>query len=350
MSTTPGIKLTCTHDGCEKRTVARRLCRAHYQAAWKARALDQHETLPPREKKHDYQCPPKHKHADASTCFIQHQCRCAPCVTAHNAREANRRRQKAYGRFDTGLVDAGPVREHVLMLTEYGIGYKRIAELAGVGTTGVRSLIWGRQDPGPRYGEIPKRVAREKAKKILAVQAVVENLGARRAVPALGTHRRIQALVARGWSHSQIARRLDRQIGNFWKLMQSDRVGADTHRRIAELYEQLWNAEPPHATWHEKAAYALSLRYAQRRGWLPPLAWDDIDTDPTPERDVVDQGRASGEELLEDITFLLEAGEGPEQIAQIVGRKPGAIAKLAERHGERDIATIFGVLTKRTAA
>lgn len=350
MSTTPGIKLTCTQDGCEKRTVARRLCGTHYQAAWKAGELGQHQKLPPRPKKHDYQCPPDHKHAAASTCFIQHQCRCTPCVDAHNARERNRNRQKAYGRFDTGLVDAEPVRQHVLALIEFGIGYKRIAALAGVGITGVRSLVWGRQDPGPRYGEIPKRVAREKAEKILAVQPVIDNLGSRRSVPALGTHRRIRALVARGWSLSKVAGMLGIEIGNFWALLNRTHVGAGTHRRMAEIYETHWNVEPPHDTWHEKAAYTRALNYAKRRGWLPPLAWDDIDTDPEPERDVVHQGRVTGEELLEDVAFLLDGGESPEQVAQLVGRKAGTIAKLAERHGHRDIANKFGSLGKRVAA
>jgi hypothetical protein len=282
MATTPGTKLVCTHDGCTKRSVARRLCHAHYQAAWKGGELGQHEKLPPREKRYDHVCPDGHKHAAASTCFIQHQCRCTPCVDAHNARERNRVKQKAYGRFDTGLVDADPVREHILKLGEFGIGYKRVAQLAGVGVTGVRSLIWGRQDPGDRYGEIPKRVAREKAEKILAVPATIENLGARQSVPARGTHRRVQALVARGWSQSKIAVRLGMDRGNFGLMMRREFVGAGTHRRMAEIYEELWDQLPPHAEWREKIAYTRALEHARQRRWLPPLAWDDIDLDDEP--------------------------------------------------------------------
>ncbi|NLP82621.1 hypothetical protein HF576_02045 [Microbacterium sp. CFH 90308] len=304
MSTTPGIKLVCTHDGCEKRSVARRLCHAHYQAAWKAGELGQHVKLPPREKKNDHVCPDDHKHAAASTCFIQHQCRCTPCVEAHNARERNRSKQKAYGRFDTGLVDAGPVREHILKLGEFGIGYKRVAELAGVGTTGVRTLIWGRQDPGDRYGEIPKRVAREKAEKILAVQATIENLGARQSVPARATHRRVQALVARGWSLSKVARLLGWTVENFHTMMRRDMVGAATHREVAALYEELWDVAPPRETHRDKIAYTRSLNFAKQRRWLPPLAWDDIDTDEEPP--VPDEEGAVDEVAIE----LAIAGEG----------------------------------------
>lgn len=349
MSTTPGIKLTCTAEGCEKRSAARRLCAAHYQAAWKAGELDRHEKLPPRPRKRT-RCPADHKHADASTCFIQHQCRCTPCVEAHNARERNRGKQKAYGRFDTGLVDAEPVRAHVLALSEFGIGYKRVAELAGVGTTGVRTLIWGRQDPGPRYGEIPKRIAREKAEKILAVKAVVENLGAPQPISSVGAHRRVQALVARGWSLSKIAGRLDMQIANFWKVMKSERISAGLHRRVVVLYDELWDQIPAHDAWHDAAAYTRTLNYAKKNGYLPPLAWDDIDTDPEPDRDVITQGRATADEVLDDVEFLLDAGEAPIQVAALVGKKAGTLAKLAERNGRRELANVFGSLEKRVAA
>lgn len=342
-----GKPQVCTVADCTAKPTARRMCHKHYQAAWKAGDLDQHVKLPPRPKKRT-RCPKDHKHADASTCFIQHQCRCTPCVDAHNARERNRTKQKAYGRFDSGLVDATPVREHILALSEYGIGYRRVAELAGVGVTGVRTLVWGRQDPGPRFGEIPKRVTREKAEKILTVEAKVENLGARQPVPALGAHRRIQALVTRGWSLSKIARRLDMNISNFWKVVRSDRIGAGLHLRVAALYEELWDQTPPHDEWHDAAAYTRTLNYAKRKGWLPPLAWDDIDTDPQPE--IVKEGRATADEVLDDVAFLLDAGESPEQVAVIVGRKVGTLAKLAERNGRRDIANMFGSLERRVAA
>lgn len=345
MSTTPGIKIVCTHPGCTKRSVARRLCHAHYQAAWKAGELGRHVTLPPREKA-PTRCPEDHKHAAVSTCFIQHQCRCEPCVEAHNARERHRKKQKAYGRFDTGLVDADPVREHILALGEFGIGYKRVAELAGVGITCVRNVVWGRQDPGPRKGEIPKRIKRENAERILAVEASVANLGARQAVPARGTHRRVQALVARGWSLSKIARKLGWTVENFHALMQRDVVGAATHRAVADLYERLWDVEPPRATHRDKIAYTRALHFAAKRDWLPPLAWDDIDTDPAPAA-VEASEQTKGERVLEDVEWLLEAGESVEQITSTLGRTAGAISKLAERHGRIDLARPFYVAASR---
>lgn len=304
MSTTRGIKLTCTADGCTARSVARRLCRAHYQQAWKAGELGQHEKLPPRVKDPKI-CPPDHKHAGSLVCYNLHQCRCTQCSKHRMAHETRRRKDQAYGRYDTGLVDADPVRDHILKLGEFGIGYKRVAELAGVGTTAVRTLIWGRQDPGPRHGEIPKRIARDKAEKILAVQATIDNLGARKPIPSRGAHRRVQALVARGWSLSKIADRIGMTGSNMSSFMQRPMIGAGSHRAIAEVYEELWDQLPPRDEWRDKIAYARSVAFARQRRWLPPLAWDDIDLDDEPP---VPDDEGDVDEVAVDLAI---AGEGP---------------------------------------
>jgi AraC-like DNA-binding protein len=342
-----GKPQTCTHQCCTRKPVARRLCNAHYQAAWKAGELTAHAKLPPREKKHDYVCPDDHRHAARSTCFIQHQCRCTPCVEAHNARERNRKKQKAYGRFDTGLVDVAPVREHVLRLGEFGIGYKRVAQLAGFkSSTPVRTIIWGRQDPGPRFGEMQKRVKRETAEKILAIQPVIENLAPGQKVPAAGAHRRIQALVVAGWSMSRIAQRLGVSPANFSALMRRDMVLVSTWVAARDLFAELWDQEPPRAEWRDKIAFSRARHYGESRGWLPALAWDDIDNDPAPATTEVSE-QTKAEQFLEDVEWLLEAGEPAEQVAASLGRSVDAIAKLAERNDRLDLARPFYVAAQR---
>lgn len=273
--------LVCTVDGCDRRSVARRLCPAHYQQAWHAGEIGKHEKLPSRV--HDPKiCPPDHKHGTSGTCYVHHQCRCEGCSKARSAHDLARRKLQAYGRYDTGLVDAEPVREHILALSEFGIGYKRIATVSGVGVTAVRNLVWGRQDPGPRKGELQKRVKRETAEAILSVQFDVSNLADGGKLSAQGTHRRLQALIARGWSMSKLSTRLGIGVGNFSSLMQREQVFARTHRQVAELFEELWDQLPPREEWRDKIAYSRSVAYAKARRWLPPLAWDDIDTDPEP--------------------------------------------------------------------
>lgn len=303
MSTTPGIKLTCTHTGCDERTVARRLCRAHYQEAWKAGDLGAHEKLPPRVKDPKI-CPPEHKHAGSLVCYNLHQCRCRPCSEHRMKAEERRRKDKAYGRYDSGLVDVEPVREHLLMLGEFGLGYKRVATLAGLGTTSVRNILWGRQDPGPRKGEMLKRVKRETAQKILAVKPDIELLAAGQSIPSRGTHRRVQALVTRGWSQSKIAERIGMDRGNFGLMMKRPQVSVRVHRAVAAVFDELWDQLPPRDAWRDSIAYSRTLRYARERRWLPPLAWDDIDNDVEPP--VPDEDTGIDEMAVE----LALAGEG----------------------------------------
>lgn len=263
-----GKPRACTSSGCGARTVARRLCRAHYQAAWKAGELGSYEKLPTRPRLRDRTiCPPDHKHANATTCFIQHQCRCDPCMDHNTAREARRKKDIAYGRYDSGLVDAAPVREHLLMLGEFGLGYKRVAALAGLGITPVRTLIWGRQDPGPRKGEMQKRVSKRTAERILAVRPSVDHLAGGASVPARGAHRRVQALVARGWSLSKIARNIGWSGENFSAMMLRDSISASTYRAIADLYKTLWDVAPPEETHRDKIAASRARRHASDRGW-----------------------------------------------------------------------------------
>lgn len=287
-----GRPRSCTFEGCTDRTVARRLCRKHYQAAWKSDSLGSHpvESKVPRLKDRKV-CPGEHRHDGSSTCYILHQCRCEVCTMAHARMTADRAKQKAYGRYSNGLVDVAPVREHMLLLGEFGIGYKRVAVLAGIGVTAARTVIWGRQEPGPRKGEMQKRIKSSTASAILGVRPSVESLAGGAFVPARGVHRRVQALVSRGWSQSKIGARVGIEPGNFASMMSREKVTAATYRTVCEVYEALWNVAPPEDTHPDKVAASRARRYARERRWAPPLAWDDIDLDPAPP--VVDEFEAA---------------------------------------------------------
>lgn len=240
----------------------------------------------------EFVCPPGHKHAEVGTCYVIHKCRCSPCRAARSRAEARRNRLKAYGRYDNGLVDAGPVRDHIAYLQAYGMGWKRISAVSGVGATAVESLIYGRKGGAsdPRKGEVLQRTTRAKAEKILAVRPELHLLAGGALVPSLGTHRRVQALVTRGWSLSKIAVRVDMTRANFGGMMQRGMVRASVARKVIAVYEQLWNTPPPHTEWRDLSAFNRSQRYAAQRRWVAPLGWDDIDTDEQPPADDVAAG------------------------------------------------------------
>ncbi|MFP7833104.1 hypothetical protein [Marisediminicola sp. LYQ134] len=202
------------------------------------------------------------------------------------------------------MVNAAPIREHVLTLTRSGLGYRRIADLAGISLHPLRALIWGKNPA--RAGDTQRTVRRDTAEKILAIQPDASHLADGALVPAQGTHRRVQALVARGWSMARIAAAADMHPGNLSRVMAYPTLRAATHRTFVGVYELLWNAEPPRSTPAELGAYRRSLRHASTNGWVPPLAWDDIDNDPHP--NMVDH--ADELEQLDDIAIALAcAGE-----------------------------------------
>ncbi len=169
-----------------------------------------------------------------------------------------------------------------MMLAEYGMGYKRIAALAGIGVTPARNIIWGRQDPGPRNGELQKHVKRETAEALLSVRPNLDNLAGGARIPARGTHRRVQALVCLGWSQSKLCQRVGIERANWFSMMHRDEVTVRVHRAVAVLFDELWNQQPPRAEWRNKIAYARTIGYAKKHRWLPPMAWDDIDLDEVP--------------------------------------------------------------------
>ncbi|HLA14639.1 MAG TPA: hypothetical protein VJZ25_06405, partial [Gemmatimonadaceae bacterium] len=164
------------------------------------------------------------RYGATSFAYGSEQTRAMIAKEENSFRETRRNRLKAYGRFDTGLVDAEPVREHMMMLAEFGMGYKRVARIAGIGITPTRNIIWGRQDAGPRNGEMQKRVKRETAEALLAVKPDLSLLAGGAYISSRGGQRRVQALVTRGWSQSKLCAMVGRDRGNWVKVMRAPQV------------------------------------------------------------------------------------------------------------------------------
>ena len=196
-------------------------------------------------------------------------CRCYPCCGAGSEYRMNRRRAIAYGTWQP-FVDAEPVRVHVAYLRGCGLGLRRIAVLAGVDLSQLRSLMNGIGGKPPL-----RRMRPANAQAILAVEPTLENLAPKTVIDAAGSHRRLQALVCRGWSMSKLAARLGMTVRNFSTLMRTPRITAEKARQIRGLYDDMWDQAPPESTHHEKSAATLARNYAKTRKWLPPAAWDD---------------------------------------------------------------------------
>lgn len=283
-----------------------------------------------------FACPPDHAHAATTVCAAIHGCRCQPCREERARRQAARNKAKAYGRFDLGLVDAEPVREHLHMLSEFGIGWRRAVALAEVSRSTVQAILWGRKD-GARKGERVKRVNRETAAAILAVKPDIDNLAAGAHMSARGAHRRVQALACLGWSPSSIGTRVDITPTNFASFMQRARCTVEHHRAIAAVFDELCLTHAPQTTRREKISYSRAVNRAAAARWLPPLAWDDIDFDAEPA--VADEGDAS--DLIDHAVVVLAVeGERPRmtpaerrEVVRILHREQWGDPRIAEHTG-----------------
>ncbi|MFM9373305.1 hypothetical protein [Streptomyces sp. Da 82-17] len=282
--------------------------------------------------------------------YVADRCRCEPCRTANRQAENHRYRQQAYGRWQP-YVDARPARAHVRMLMEYGLGWKRIADLAGVGRGTVEKLLYGAAHRGM---EPSKRVRPETATRLLAVRPVGERLGGAVLVDATGTSRRLRALVAAGWPQAQLAARLGVQAGNFGKSLRSEQVLAATERAVRKLYDELWRADPREHGVTEQA-YRRARNHARSHGWAPVGAWDDdtID-DPASEpwTESPGTGRRSKNELgairREEIAHLIQFGLSEQAIAQRLDMSQSSVRNIvAELRGETPAAVARTQRTRR---
>jgi len=150
-------------------------------------------------------------------------------------------------------------------------------------------------------------------------------------IPALGTHRRLQALAVLGWSASHVAARVGMSGARMRQIVAADRITKENAVRIGSVYEELWNVEAPRSS-----ATNRTRSRARRLGWLPPMAWDDIDTDPEPPTVERDTDRGAG--VVEEMDFLWRSGESSEAVAATLNRTRDGMAKLASRHGRLDLA------------
>ncbi|MCW2831121.1 MAG: hypothetical protein JWP31_1813 [Aeromicrobium sp.] len=215
--------------------------------------------------------PCTHKEADHQhgtyACYILDKCRCTACCDAQYAWYDQNNREKAYGRWDN-LIPATHARAHVLHLMDQGMGIKRISKVSGVSQGVMWKLLYGK--PRPDGTRTPsKRIRKDTAERLLRTQL---NLADGAVIDSTEVTRRLQALVAIGWSMSKLAERLDVSASNFTDTMHGRRrVTVATARAVDALYDELSMTLPPEGGHRDRIAATRARNYAAQAGWLPPL-------------------------------------------------------------------------------
>jgi hypothetical protein len=152
-------------------------------------------------------------------------------------------------------------------------------------------------------------------------------------VPSLGARRRIQALQRLGWSRPQIAAAAGwNTTGSLNYIARSETITRKTHQAIARAYDKLSMSLP------SGPGVAQARTWAMRRGYAPPLAWDDIDTDERPHTGTDRWGRTRDADVDPVVVTRILAGDWrlpctAAEKAAVVAAWDGSHNELARRTG-----------------
>lgn len=266
--------------------------------------------------------------------YYADKCRCDTCKQANRDYERARTRRLAMERWGAPktLVDSQPARDHLRMLAAHGIGYARAAELAGIAVT-VAARLTGGDTSRPA-----RRVYATTLAKLLAVQPTPANARPCAHIPIGGTARKLQALVAIGWTQTYLAARIGWTVTNLNRLLHTpgERVAAATWTAVDQLWDELQNTPGP-----SQRARTIAAAH----GWAPPAAWDNID-DPE-EQPHTGTTTTTVHDRLDDLEELLDAGTPLHEAMARCGwhGAPEDLRPLARRHNRHNLAAR---ITRRT--
>lgn len=190
-------------------------------------------------------------------------CLCRVCRQARRVYDYRRSSAMAAGTWRP-WVPAGPVREHLVLLKQAGLGEPRIADVSGVSRRSVASILGRSNRPATK-------VRPETARRILALDpAVVAPL----LVDATGSIRRVQALTCLGWSFRAQERQAGLARTTLRQILRHDQIKQSTAAAIEHMYDRLSMTLAP------ADRYADQTRaMAAARRWTPPLGWNDHEID-----------------------------------------------------------------------
>lgn len=274
----------------------------------------------------------RHPHGDRVR-YVIDKCRCRPCRDAASEYQRDLTRRHLYGK--TIYVPADTARAHVRELQAQGMGWKRVARAAGLSASIVWKLLYG----DPSRNQAPSKRIRPATEANLL--AVTLDLAPGQKVDPTGTGRRLQALVALGWSVGQISAHtgLERQCLD--AAIHGQGIVAATREAVREAYDRLWDQAPPESNQRERIAASRARKRAAANGWVPPLAWDDESIDnPDAEPDLGESPIRRGPRQrfhIEDVEFLVDHGMTREQIAHRLQVLKSAIEHACARNDRRDL-------------
>lgn len=255
------------------------------------------------------------------TGYSTHGCKCDKCRTFNTQEQRKVRRLQAFGRYDK-FVPAKEVRDILLILQGAGVTLGQVAIETGLTRYGLTLIAEGKTSRALRT--TLEKVRDLKPEPLLYGDADTK-------VDCTGAVRRIQALCAIGYTLTELAAELGLDRGNLAKYTdgQHRRMGRARVLLVHDMYERLWN---------QPKSNKRALNWARKRGWAPPMAWDDDEIDDPSARPNWGRERSVGAQV-ENLTWALKTGAGWGEVLQRTGYKsPHEARRAAYLAGRPDLA------------
>lgn len=263
---------------------------------------------------------------DTLTCYTKYQCRRPKCVQRYNTWGRDRECAITDGTWQP-LLDAEPVRQHLLGLHAAGITIHRVAAITGITFQNVRSFTQhGYGNTAPRR----RRVTPQVAAKILAVNLIDHTPGN---VNSTGSRRRLQALVAIGWPSIYVARHAGIDPANRNAIVARPTIRATTAQKFAAAYDEMRHQKPG-----RRGVRPVSIKRAKQQAaanrWPPPTYWDQCGAIDDPHWSP-DYKVTRAEILAEEARWLITtAGLTRTEAALRLGKDRSYIDRVLADHGE----------------
>lgn len=185
---------------------------------------------------------------------------CADCVDGDLRAARRRTKRKTLGYRYT--LPAGDAHARLLAWRDGTASLTDISVHTGLDTSVITRMLDGGPDQ-PVY-----------ARTYLAVMQAPATFP----LTTIGTTRRVRALARLGWSRRVIAERSGVHHDTILDACRAPQfLGRRVREQIAAAYDEMHMQLPPRNERYAAASATRTQRDAEARGWLPPLAWDDID-------------------------------------------------------------------------
>lgn len=247
--------------------------------------------------------------------YARHACRCEPC------RGAGRRYRLRLG-YDRvngtpRRIDPTQTRHHAERLIARGWTQTQIAAAAGLRGTSVSDVMTG------RWTTVSSRTAAA----ILGIELTQKPPIPKRIIDAIGTRRRLQALMVLGHSMAAVAAQARVGTSTLQQIAdgQWDSVRTTTAVKVARAYRRL-SLAPALRTLHSE----LVRNHAMEHGWHGPMAWDDIDN-PACKPDP-DEPAAPRHVHPDDVADLARLGLDDREIGRRLGLSPRTVLRARSAH------------------